>query len=124
LKWLSFPRTAFKKDRNLSDEVQYILNSNVKRSSSKLSSAKDLKSVSNTHMEQLLEFVWMKIEEKFTRIADAFRFFLNESGNTVSKREFRDGLLRLKIKISLKDFESVFEYLDKHGIGYFTYNQF
>jgi Ca2+-binding EF-hand superfamily protein len=71
-----------------------------------------------------MEFIWMKIEEKFTRMADAFRFFDQENNATVNKNEFRDGLERLKVKIPVQDIQRVFNYLDKNKIGYFTYQEF
>ena len=77
------------------------------------------------------------------KISEAFRFFDAENNLTVNKREFKDGLERLKLTIptsKLKknssipvkksknpfdiDFNSVFDQLDTNKIGYLTYQDF
>jgi len=114
-----------KKDKNFSKELHCILNSNIKqRGVPGKTNEKSLKSVATSHLDQMLEFIWTKIEEKFSSFSIAFRYFDQENNTTVNKQEFRDGLQRLKVRLSNEDFNSAFSYLDKHRIGYFTYNQF
>jgi hypothetical protein len=36
-------------------------------------------------LSKILEFLWTKIEEKFSKIADAFRFFDIESNTAINK---------------------------------------
>jgi Ca2+-binding EF-hand superfamily protein len=116
-----------KKDKNYSKEIQVIMSSG-----SQLDMRQQNREIKNSiiitpeesSLDIIMEFIWMKIEEKFTRIADAFRFFDQENNSTVNKNEFRDGLERLKVKIPVKDIQRVFNYLDKNKIGYFTYQEF
>lgn len=83
----------------------------------------------------MIQLVWIKIGQKFTKISEAFRFFDPDNNTTVNKREFRDALERLKISIpALKienegevttvDINKIFETLDTHHIGYLTYQDF
>ncbi len=41
----------------------------------------------------------MKIYERFTRIADAFRFFDVSNDGTINFIEFKEGLERIRMKI-------------------------
>lgn len=117
-----------KKDTNHSQELHYVMSSGSKGghfSKINTESTNDrIKTPEENSLDVIMEFIWMKIEEKFHRVADAFRFFDQGNNSTVNKNEFRDGLERLKIKIPTNDVIRVFNYLDKFRIGYFTYQEF
>ena len=75
-------------------------------------------------LDEVLEFVWTKIQERFYRMAEAFRYFDTENHTTVNKSELRYGLERLKVKLTPNQLDLLFNYLDRNRIGYFTYNDF
>ena len=74
--------------------------------------------------ETIWEFVWSKIEEKFGRIAEAFRFFDIDNNTQLTKKEFREGLERLKIKLSYDDQDRMFNFLDINKNGWLSYKEF
>jgi len=116
-----------KKDKNFSKELYYVLSSGTLGgfSDSVESSKKQrTKSIQQLKTEQVSEFIWEKIKEKFETIAKAFRFFDIDNNTKLSPKEFREGLERLKIKISDEDRENVFSHLDKDGNGWLSYKEF
>jgi hypothetical protein len=121
-----YPFTV-KKDRNFSQELYYVLSAGIQGDHNEgidnLKKRKE-KSEQDIHTEKVCEFVWSKIQEKFERLAEAFRFFDIDNNTKLTRKEFREGLERLKIKISDEDREAVFEFLDKNKNGWLSYKEF
>lgn len=68
--------------------------------------------------------LWAKIEHKFKKIANAYRFFdLNQNG-TVCFNEFTLGVENLGVKISQDDCKRIFHYIDKDDNGDIDYKEF
>ncbi|CDW86344.1 ef hand family protein [Stylonychia lemnae] len=65
------------------------------------------------YLENLLEFIWTKISEKYVAIAQAFRFF-----------DLQNAVEHMKIKIAASDLQQVFDYLDQNQDGYINYHEF
>jgi len=109
-----------KKDKNFSQELYYILSSGTAKDYEQVleqSRQNNIKTIDELRTEQVCEFIWTKIEEKYKNLADAFRFFDANNNTMVTRKEFRDGLERLKIKVTDEDRELVFNFLDKNKNG-------
>ena len=52
---------------------------------------------------RLLEFVWVRIQERFKNFSPAFRFFDLNFNNRVTFNEFQYGMENLKVKLSSRD---------------------
>lgn len=116
-----------KKNKNFSEELYYVLSSGTTKDHTQgleQHISRKTKTIDELKSEQICEFVWSKVEEKFDKLADAFRFFDIDNNTQLTKKEFRDGLERLKIKLSPADIELVFNYLDKNKNGWLSYREF
>lgn len=51
-----------------------------------------------TGVAQLLDLLWIKLDERFMTMADAFRYFDKNYNNKVSFGEFQKALDNLRIK--------------------------
>ena len=71
-----------------------------------------------------LEIIWSIINQKFKKLADAFRFFDMDDNRTIDFIEFFSGLDKLRIKMSEQDALKCFKYLNSKGDGEIDYNQF
>jgi len=69
-----------KRDKNLSNEVYYQMLSN--EPSGSVHAPKNEKV--DTHLSALLDFVWMKISERFNSMSQAFKFFDVNQNQTIS----------------------------------------
>lgn len=56
-----------------------------------------------TNLHRLLEFVWIRLQERFKNMSPAFRYFDLNFNNRVSFNEFQFGMENLKAKLSAKD---------------------
>lgn len=70
-------------------------------------------SLEDSRLKRNLELIWLRIDERFPSIANAFRFFDMNFNNRVSFNEFSQGIETLKVKITLKEQMECFNYLDK-----------
>jgi hypothetical protein len=50
-----------------------------------------------------MEFIWIRIDERFKHMHAAFRFLDINYNNSISFAEFTTGLEALKVKISVDD---------------------
>ena len=64
------------------------------------------------------------INQKFKKLADAFRFFDMDDNRTIDFIEFFSGLDKLRVKMSEQDAHNCFKYLNSKGDGEIDYNQF
>lgn len=68
--------------------------------------------------------LWIKLEERFKTIGNAFLHFDNDFNNSVSYAEFQKHLDHLRIQFSIEQVEQIYKYLDKDQKGYLTYLDF
>jgi len=83
-----------------SPAIHYILSSNSKNQAT---AEKSMESVEEVHLRRTLEFMWIRIQERFKTFSPAFRFFDRNFNNRISFTEFTKGLEALKVKVSAKD---------------------
>jgi len=72
----------------------------------------------------LLDKLSLKIAERFTKLADAFKFFDSSLDGSISYYEFKEGLERIGIKVHESDAKNIFESLDVSGNGELSYSEF
>lgn len=71
-----------------------------------------------------MEFVWIRIQERFKKIGPAFRFFDVSCNGRITYDQFVISLETLKVKLSSKDILLVFNNLDQERKGFITYHDF
>lgn len=81
-------------------------------------------SLEQSRLKRNLEFIWLRVDEKFTSLSKAYRFFDVNYNNRVTFNEFSKGLEMLKVKMNLKDQLACFKYLDHDDSQYLTYDEF
>ena len=115
-----------KRDKNKSESIYYILNSNQRGHPQ---TREDLvysmqQEKSNRYLLKLLTIIAAKLEEKFTTLSKAFLFFDTDQDQEVNRAEFHIGMERMRIKLSKEDVDVVFDYLDKDKDENISYNEF
>lgn len=78
----------------------------------KASAPNNLDQPDDIYLKRMLDFVWIRIQERFKKLSPAFRYFDFNFNNRVSFNEFVRGMENLKVKISAKDQLIVFNHLD------------
>ena len=63
-------------------------------------------------LRRMLDFCYVRIQERFKNFSPAFRFFDLNFNNRVSFNEFILGMENLKVKLSSRDQLLIFNYLD------------
>ena len=101
--------------------IYSVLSSNTKEAAS---AEKSMESKEEVHRRRTLEFMWIRIQERFATFSPAFRYFDTNSNNRISFTEFTKGLEGLKVKMSAKDQLMVFQHLDQGQKGYIDYQDF
>lgn len=94
------PNLDEKKEHQKSPAIHYILSSNSKNQAT---AEKSKESVEDVHLRRTLEFIWIRIQERFKTFSPAFRFFDTNFNNRISFTEFTKGLEGLKVKVAAKD---------------------
>jgi Ca2+-binding EF-hand superfamily protein len=59
-------------------------------------------------LHRMLDLLWIKIQEKFQRISEAYRYFDVNFNNRVSFNEFQKGLDHLRIKYQVNEVDMIF----------------
>ena len=62
-----------------------------------------MESKEEVHLRRTLEFMWIRIQERFKTFSPAFRYFDLNFNNRISFTELTKGLEGLKVKMSAKD---------------------
>lgn len=68
--------------------------------------------------------IWIKLDERFKSIKQAFIFFDVNSNNRLSFEDFKIGLDKLKIKISLDSLHKCWQFLNPNNDEHISYDQF
>jgi hypothetical protein len=95
-------------NKNNSEDVYFILSSNVYGGHT--AHTKEQGGV----LKKMLDLLWIKIDERFKGVAEAYRYFDVNFNNRVSFSEFQKGLDHLRIKFQVNQVDAMFKYLD-HG---------
>ena len=72
----------------------------------------------------MLDLLWIKIDERFKGMAEAYRYFDVNFNNRLSFNEFQKGLDHLRIKYQVNQVDAIFKYLDKGQKGYISFGDF
>jgi Ca2+-binding EF-hand superfamily protein len=64
------------------------------------------------HLRRTIEFIWIRIQERFKTFSPAFRFFDRNADGKITFDQFVMALETLKVKLSSKDLHMVFSHLD------------
>ena len=76
-------------------------------------------------MKKNIARIWIKIDEKFAHMKEAFRSFDRKSNNKISKPDFAVSLEKtLKVMIPSDELAQVFNFLDHDADGYISYQEF
>jgi hypothetical protein len=86
--------------KSQSPDIFRILSSNKHDSAT---AVKNQASPAENKLKRHLELIWLRINEKFSNLSAAFRFFDQNFNNRVSFNEFSKGLETLKVKVNLND---------------------
>jgi Ca2+-binding EF-hand superfamily protein len=115
-----------KKDKNKSEDVYFVLNSNKRGAAQNREEilAALREDNDNRHLSKIMTLIAIKIEEKFHSLAKAFLFFDIDGDQTISRTEFHKGIEGLRVKLSNKDIDQVFYYMDKDQDANINYKEF
>ena len=105
-------------DRNKSEDIYYLMSGNTFKGPSLPPKEQ------GGPLKRILDFIWIKISDRFKGMAEAYRFFDVNFNNRVSFNEFQKGLDHMRIKFQLNELDIVFKYLDKGNKKYISYNDF
>ena len=75
-------------------------------------------------LELMLDLLWIKLDERFGTMGQAFRYFDKNYNNRVSFGEFQKSLDHLRIKFQVDMIDKIFQSLDKDKKGYISYQDF
>lgn len=75
-------------------------------------------------VSQLMEIFWKRIEQRFSSLQKAFRFFDYSQDNCVVFQEFKNACNTIGLRFSIEEQEMIFNKFDSDKEGYFTYAQF
>jgi Ca2+-binding EF-hand superfamily protein len=76
-------------------------------------------------LKKNIEMVWIKIDEKYAQINEAFRAFDRRNKNKISKPDFVYTLEKvLKVIIPSDEMANIYNFLDKDCDGYISYHEF
>jgi hypothetical protein len=105
-----------------SSNIYRVMSSNIKDGAS--ADKPEEMSADQSSLKRNLEFIWLRIDEKFPSLSKAYRFFDVNYNNRVTFNEFSKGLELLKVKMNLRDQLACFKYLDADDSQYLTYDEF
>lgn len=115
-----------KRDKNKSEDIYYILNSNKRGApQNREQILQDLREQNERmHLAKIITLVAIKMEEKFPTMAKAFLFFDVDDDRRITRTEFAKGVEGLRVKLSKEDVDKVFDHLDKDKDQSLDYYEF
>uniref|UniRef100_A0A7S3N5E6 EF-hand domain-containing protein n=1 Tax=Euplotes harpa TaxID=151035 RepID=A0A7S3N5E6_9SPIT len=120
LDYYNYVPVHIKKDRNFSQELYYILTSNkFSKFGEKYETEQE-----KTGVKEGLDMLWLKIEERFHKVARAFRFFDINNNGTICFNEFELGIHKLGMNFTREHAKKMFDYADTDHDGNIQYNEF
>ena len=103
-----------RKNKNASPDIEAVMNTDHK----------SRQVVDTSHAVQLLEFVRIKIQERYFNPSHAFHFFDQRSKGRLQKIDFVHGLDQLGVRLSKEDFEIVWKHMDTDKKGTIAFTDF
>lgn len=115
-----------KRDRNHSENLYFVLNSNKRgQPQDRQMILDDLKEQNDRmHLTKLMTLISIKLDEKFTAFAKAFLFFDCDGDQLITRTEFAKGIENMRVKLSKVDVDLVFDHLDVDGDKCLNYKEF
>ncbi|CDW88969.1 ef hand family protein [Stylonychia lemnae] len=114
-----------KRDSNQSHNMYKVMNSaKAQNFETSLEMFKNHRTTINSDIYKLYELIWVKIQEKYDKINHAYKFFAGLSTNKISFNDFVIGLENLRLKLTTKEINDVFNSLDQDKDGYISYLEF
>lgn len=75
-------------------------------------------------LSQIMLYIANKLEDKFSSIHAAFKYFDTNRRDNVSRNQFHTGLDRMNLRITKSQIDQVFDHLDISQNGYIEYVEF
>eukprot|EP00347_Sterkiella_histriomuscorum_P006774 403351480 len=97
---------------------------NMTTQSSQIGSFNAQQVAPNPTLQDCLQILCDKIDERFKKVAAAFRFFDLRSSGKISFADFSFIIDQLQIRFNRQQVQDVFKFLDSDLDGYVTYNDF
>lgn len=96
-----------KRDKNKSENVYFILNSNKRGGfQTKEQLLQDLKEQNDRmHLSKLMTLIAIKIEEKYNSMSKAYLYFDQNGNKLIDKAEFARGVEGLRVKLPVREVE-------------------
>ena len=76
------------------------------------------------YIKRMLDLLWIKIQEKYESLPEAYRYFDQNFNNRVGFNEFQKGLNAMRITYQVNQVNEMFQYLDRGNKGYISYLDF
>ena len=115
-----------KRDKNKSESVYYVLNSNQRgHYQSRDEILQSLKYDNDRkHLTKIMTLIAIKIEEKFNTLGKGFLFFDLDGDHAINRQEFHKGIESMRVKLAKTDVDQVFDHLDADADGTLSYAEF
>jgi hypothetical protein len=78
----------------------------------------------NDLLSSLLDLFWRRIEQRFSSLQKAFRYFDTSLDNTVEPEEFKNACFRLNLQFSKEELAMLFKKFDVQNEGFISYDNF
>lgn len=113
------------KHKNDSENLYLIMSSMARNQASSLQRLKDPVQTERTKKQnEIVERFWQKLQAKFKKIGDMFRFFDRNFDNEISFKEFRIVAEELDMRFTSAEMRALFDFLDSEKTGTIGYNEF
>ena len=115
-----------KRDKNKSESVYYVLNSNMRgQYQSRDEILQSLKYENDRkHLTKIMTLIAIKIEEKFITLGKGFLFFDLDGDHAINRQEFHKGIEAMRVKLAKNDVDQVFDHMDVDRDGTLSYKEF
>merc|ERR1719326_96849 len=110
------PQKSRPNQRNESENMWFVLSSNM--TGGHTSGGADNQ---GGPLKRILDLLWIKINERFGSVHEAYRYFDVNFNNRVSFNEFQKGLDHMRIKFRVDELINIFEYMDRGDKGFISY---
>ena len=112
------------KQKNDSENLYLIMSSMARRNASILAPNHKILKHEEQQVKVLTNKFWVKLQQKFGKLGDMFRYFDRNYDNSISYKEFRVVCDELDLRFSEEETKLLFNYLDKDKEGTIGYHEF
>ena len=95
---------------------------NVVQNQQVIDHAKDIND--RMHLSKIMVFLCGRFESKFNTLNKAFKFFDIDRDREITKQEFVQGIVKLKINLQKNDCDIIFDHLDRDRDGTICLEEF